>query len=305
MSDIDQQARTLIAAAADDIPPGIDLVSGFRARRATRRARVRVQVTLAAVVACVAAAASVITLTIAQAPSALAQVTSAVSRTTGQSYDFNATITRVPLQPGDAAPTRATVSGAFNPPQRLGEETLGPVGQVRFVGGFVYLPIGSVARSTAGPLYGKSWLRAPSALLATPMTANQQLRIPAGILSVSETSPQNLFTLFKTASMVDRQGSVSGPGWTGTRYTFSVRIAMGPAGSGVPTVTATGTLDVDQQGRVRHLAATYELPAIASAGPQRITVEMTFSDFGAPVSVSVPPASEVFTPANINGQAQG
>jgi hypothetical protein len=33
--------------------------------------------------------------------------------------------------------------------------------------------------------------------------------------------------------------------------------------------------------------------------PERVTVEMTFSDFGTPVPVSPPPSSEVFNPDNI------
>ena len=89
---------------------------------------------------------------------------------------------------------------------------------------------------------------------------------------------------------------MSGPGWTGTRYAFSVSIAFGPAGSGLPAVTATGTVDVDQQGRVRQLDAAYTLPPIASAPTERVTVEMTFGDFGAPVSVTAPPADDTFVP---------
>jgi hypothetical protein len=67
-------------------------------------------------------------------------------------------------------------------------------------------------------------------------------------------------------------------------------------------VTATGTVAVavDQQGRVRRLDTAYTLPAQAPAPAERVTVEMTFSDFGTPVSVSPPPASEVLIPANIS-----
>jgi hypothetical protein len=97
-----------------------------------------------------------------------------------------------------------------------------------------------------------------------PVTANRQLRLTAGLLSVAETGPQNLLAL-ESASQVNRQGSVSGPGWTGTRYAFSVTVAIGSAGSGQPTVRATVAIDVDQLGRVRRLAAAYTLPAIAPA----------------------------------------
>jgi hypothetical protein len=149
----------------------------------------------------------------------------------------------------------------------------------------------------------KSWVRAPSPRLWDPVTAGQGLRITAGISSVAETSPQNLFAMLKPASTVDRRGSAPGPGWTGTSYAFSVRITFGPAGSDLLAVTATGTVDVDQQGRVRSLDAAYTLPAQASAPAKRVTAEMTFSDFGTPVSVSAPPASEVLTPANIQIQS--
>jgi hypothetical protein len=67
-------------------------------------------------------------------------------------------------------------------------------------------------------------------------------------------------------------------------------------------VTAAGTVAVDQQGRVRRLIVAYTQPAQASAPPVRVTVEMAFSDFGTPVSVSPPPASEVYIPANIRIQ---
>jgi hypothetical protein len=290
MPDAEQQARALFAAATEDVPPGIDLLRGMQARRAARRFRLRV--TLSAAAAAVVAAAAAITLTLAQAPSALAQLTSAVSRTAGQSYHFSATTTSVTL-PGTGTPIRVrTVSGAFDPARRIGEETTSTGEQTRFIGSYVYLH-GHLTLPV-----GKSWQRAPSPTLWAPVTASRQLRLTAGLLSVAETSPQNLLALLNSASQVSRQGSVSGPGWTGTRYAFSVTVAIGPAGSGQPTVRAAGTVDVDQLGRVRHLDAAYTLPARAAAPPERATVEMTFSDFGAPVSVSAPPAGDVFAPGS-------
>jgi hypothetical protein len=146
-------------------------------------------------------------------------------------------------------------------------------------------------------------VRGPSPLLWEPVTAGQGLRVAAGISSVAEINPQNLFALFKSASTVARQGSASEDGWTGTSYAFTVSITLGPAGSGQPAVTAADTVGVVQQGRVRRLDVAYTLPAGASAPPERVTVEMTFSDFGTLVSVSPPPASEVFIPANIRIQS--
>jgi len=291
MPDAEQQVRALFAAASADVSPDIDLLRGMQARRVAHRFRLRV--TLSAAAAAVVAAAVVITTALAQAPSALAQLTSAVSRTAAQSYHFTATTTSVTLSgTGTPVTTRTDLSGAFDPVRRLGEETTSTGEQTRFIGSYVYLN-GHLTLPD-----GKSWLRAPSPTLWAPVTANRQLRLTAGLLSVAETSPQNLLALLESASQVNRQGSVSGPGWTGTRYAFSVTLAIGPAGSGQPTVHASGTIDVDQLGRVRRLDAAYTLPAMGSAPPEQATAEMTFSDFGAPVSVSAPPASDVLAPGS-------
>ena len=102
VNDNDQQVRTLLADAAGHVPPGIDLLHGFRARKAARRVRGRVA--LAAAAASVVAAATAVTLTIATAPSALAQLASAASRTAGLSYDISATVATVPLRADRAAP---------------------------------------------------------------------------------------------------------------------------------------------------------------------------------------------------------
>ena len=68
------------------------------------------------------------------------------------------------------------------------------------------------------------------------------------------------------------------------------------------TVAVAVAVAVDQQGRVRRLNVAYTQPAQGSLPPGRVTAERTFSDFGTPVSVSPPPASEVFIPANIRIQ---
>jgi hypothetical protein len=295
----EDEVRALLAAATADIPPGIDLLRGVQARRAARRMHLRVALPAAAAV--VLAAAVMITLTLVQAPpSALAQLTSAVSRTAAQSYYFSEMTTTVTL-PGNSAPTtvRTGFWGAFDPARRTGEETTSTGAHLRFIGSYLYLDSRPAAGQPRLPA-GVSWLEFPSSLLWAPVTDSRQLTLTAGMLSLAETSPQNLFTLLESASEVNSQGSASGPGWAGTRYGFSVTIALGPAGSGQRTVRATGTIDVDQQGQVRHLDAAFTVPAtsmgpaIAPAPPERGTVEMTFSDFGAPVSVSAPPASEVF-----------
>jgi hypothetical protein len=304
--DNDLQVRTLFTDAAGDVPPGIDLLHGFRARQAARRVRgrVRVRVALATAAGSLLAAATAVTLTIATAPSAVAQLTSAASRTAGLSYHISATVATKPLRAGSGVAQSGRVSGALNPEQRTGEETLsgfGGSGQIRFIGPYVYLyhQAGPGEPSLPG---GKSWVRAPSQPLWEPATAGPGLNLAAGLGSLAVTSPQNLFALLKTASTLDRQGSTSGNGWTGTSYAFTARTTFGPTRSSQPPVTVTGTVAVDQQGRVRRLTVAYTQPAQASLPPERVTVEATFSDFGTPVPVSPPPASEVFIPANIQMQ---
>lgn len=302
MPETEYQVRALLAAATADIPPGIALLSGVQARRSAHRIRSRITLSAAAAVA--AAAAVLITLTLVQAPpSALAQLTSAVSSTAGQSYYFSATATQVTLPSSGAAVTsRTQFSGAFDPTRRVGEQTTRTGGQTRFIGSYAYLNV-AAAGDPPGVPAGKSWVRLPSLPLWAPATASGQLRLTAGLLSVVETNPQDLFALLESVSQVNRQGSVSGPGWTGTRYAFSVTLALA-AGRRVLTGHATGSVDVDQQGRVRQLDAAYTVPAKASAPLRRGTVEMTFSDFGAPVSVSAPPPREVLIPGNASGGQQ-
>jgi hypothetical protein len=298
--DTDQQVRTLFTDAASDVPPGIDLLHGFRARKAARRVRGRVALATAA--ASLLAAATAVTLTIATAPSALAQLTSAASRTAGLSYHISATVAAKPLRAGSGVAQSGRVSGAFDPAQKTGEETFGREGQLRFIGRYVYLYHPTRPGGPALP-DGKSWLRAPSPQLWEPVTAGQGLMVADGISSVAETNPQNLLAIIKSASTVERQGSASGDGWTGTSYVFTGKINFDQAGNSPYAVTATGTVGVDQQGRVRRFDVAYTEPAQGSAPAERVTVEMTFSDFGTPVSVSPPPASEVFIPANIQIQS--
>jgi hypothetical protein len=152
------------------------------------------------------AAVTAVTLTITTAPSALAQLTSAVSRTAGRSYHISATVAVKPLQAGSGMAQSGRVSGAFDPAQRTGEETLGSSGsdgQIRFIGPYVYLYHPAHSGGPAIPS-GKSWVRAPSPQLWEPATADQDLNLPAGLGSLAVTSPQNLFALLKSVSTVDR-----------------------------------------------------------------------------------------------------
>jgi hypothetical protein len=166
VTDNDQQVRTLFTDAAGHVPPGIDLLHGFSARQAARRVRSRVA--LATVAASVVAAATAVTITITTAPSALAQLTSAASRTAGLSYHISATVTESP-QPDEPAPAQSgRVSGSFDPAQKIGEETIGNDGQIRFIGQYAYLYLPTCPVSGPAIPAGRSWVRLPSPQLWHP-----------------------------------------------------------------------------------------------------------------------------------------
>jgi len=290
MNDTEEAVRRLLAAATEDRPPGIDLLRGVRARNHRRRARTRVA--LSAGAAGIVAAAAGITLSAVQAPSALAQVTQAAARTAEQSYRVTSVSTVVAsVGPGPRSPL--TIRGEFDRAHRLGEESANDGSEVRYVGRYMYVPVTEAMRkayeaaSRRAVPAGKTWLRLP---------APEQINVPTIELIViggstnglGQVDPQNLLALLQNSSQVSEQGPVSGPGWTGTAYKFTASVTTrGPLHL---TLSSTGTVDVDKQGRVRQLDATQTF------GQNKRKVQVTFGDFGLAVSVSPPPASETYTP---------
>jgi hypothetical protein len=283
MNDTEDTVRRLFAAAAEDIPPGIDLLRGMRAR--SRKRVVRARAVLAAGLAGIVAVAAAITLSAIRAPSAQAQVTQAASRTAAQSYQVSSVLTTGARPP-------VTISGEFDPARDVGEETTSQGLQIRFVGNYVYVPLTGALRKAwdviqPAPLpAGKLWLRGPAPRLSGDASAALVL-LGSAIPGVGQFTPQDLLTLLESASQVRQAGSASGPGWTGTAYTFTATTTLG--GPSHLVVATSGTVDVDQQGRVRQLNATETL------GPTVLKVRTTFGDFGIPVSVSAPPASQTVT----------
>ena len=90
MNDTETRARRLLAAATEDMPPGIDLLDGFvAARRRDRARRTRGRAVLSAAIAVAAASVTAVTLTIGSAAPALATVTTALTRTLTQSYHLS------------------------------------------------------------------------------------------------------------------------------------------------------------------------------------------------------------------------
>ena len=141
---------------------------------------------------------------------------------------------------------------------------------IREVGGYPY--------SATTPIpHGKHGTRIPS-------------RMPprsAPIEGFTTATPQQMLAEIKKAAKVTVAGPVSGPGWTGTRYAFSKTT---PAAK---EQTLRGTVDVDKQGRARALVLTIGLTErYQVTGETRF---LTFSDFGAPVTVIPPPADQTFS----------
>lgn len=243
-----------------------------------RRWHLRKQLLAAAVTAAAAAGvtAALLTASAGRPPTASAVVTSALARTAAGSYSFtlDATFNYMGHE------TRSdVVSGAYDPKHRLGTELLTagtPHGaparvQVRFTSGYVY------TQTPPGSGLGKPWNKAP--VLSAGSMPQYDIYWFATDHPVS---PAELSVVLRSARMREA-GSASGPGWTGTRYAFAARF---PAAY----ESVSGTVDIDNQGRVRRVAT-----ATTQGTHGRVTTDrdLTLGNFGAPVPVTLPPASQV------------
>jgi hypothetical protein len=311
MNDTEEEVRRLFAAAAEDVPPGIDLLRGLRGRRAAHRIRTRAL--LSAGTAGALAAAGAITLSIGRAPSALAQVTGAAGRTAAQSYRITATTAPAGLPEPIAGAKKSEVTGEFDPARGVGEEATGDGLRAVYVGGYAYLRmpkafvyVYSRTHKTGIPS-GKTWVRFPAPSGQAPLLPDLPMIASAVPSSLGQLSPQTLLATLQSASQVRQVGSTSGPGWTGVRYTFTASKSFtGPAHL---VISIQGTVDVDQQGRVRRLGAVvstrFSAPVPPNARNTATRIDMTIGDFGLPVSVSPPPVSETFIPRSAASGPKG
>ncbi len=292
MNDTEEAVRRLLAVAAEDVPPGIDLLHAVQVR--SRKHVVRVRALMAAGAAGIVAAATAITLSAGPAPSAFAQVTHAASRTAAVSYRVRATEKIVQIG-GLRSKPWTSAYGEFDPVNGVGEQTDNLGAQIRYVGGSMYVFLTDDLRAaynrTGPPVPAwASWEQLvdiplqPGAGAATAGLA--MLGVFPGFLG--QVDPQDLLALLQSATQVHEAGPASGPGWTGSTYTFTIATTLnGPLHT---AVSLSGTVDVDQQGRVRQLDGLESFMGTV----QKIAI--TFGDFGLPVSVSPPPASETWIP---------
>jgi hypothetical protein len=103
--------------------------------------------------------------------------------------------------------------------------------------------------------------------------------------------------MLKSAASVQAGGPASGPGWTGTKYVYTERLKDAVTGE-----TVSGTVYVDNQGRVRRMVTNDTYPSGFTDGKATATAtdtfDVTFGDFGVRVSVTAPPASQVYDLGN-------
>lgn len=207
-------------------------------------------------------------------PSALSVVTGALAGTSAQSYGFSLDNT-VEFRGRDM--NTAVVSGTVDPVRASGAELLTATGfessttkaQIRFIGRYVY------TMTSPGSGLGKPWNKAP---VPTQETGGAQGSDVYRYVSDQMVSPAELSGVLRYARIVRTAGPASSAGWAGTKYTFT-----GPLSGG----SISGTVCVDQQGRVRQIDTT------AIQGRLAIRTDLALGDCGAQPEVTPPPADQV------------
>jgi hypothetical protein len=326
------EARRLLAAAFETAPvrPGLaaglaaspgprqtaspagDVVGLVRGRAArARRRRVLVPAGALALAAAVAGGitAGVLTDRGQEAPTALQAITAALVKTSSQSFTFTDTAAgRNGSRPLSAGPTE---TGAFDPVTRTGWVMDYPAGggyqRTLWVGGFRYVYLSPQLASPSEYPDGKPWTKYTQ---PPPLSANS----PGLIISITSSffnpnemdGPTYLLALLRSATAVREDGPASGPGWTGTGYDFTTKVTVA---SGARE-SIDGTVSVDASGRIRRLHLVIQshdpgskaavtpnglkVPAVPPSTGEAIST-LTFGGFGTPVSVTPPPASEVYS----------
>jgi len=261
------------------------------------RHRLRGRAALAAGSAVAAGAALALTATGAQSALAATGRAAKPAAHASQSYRLSMITTETfTPQSGGGHLVDMVMRAAFDPARHAGTETLPvnpelpAVSAIRYIGGYAYLyfPV-----PQPGPLGtdGLHWLKAQADAPYGNFVDNLPIDAVMGLVT-----PRQLLAELRSLTTLHYAGRARGPGWTGTRYTFT---AQDTDLDSVPPATIHGSVTVDRQGRVRRLL----LPAVAPAayasgsGIKTLTINLTFSDFGVRVPVSAPSASQVYAPA--------
>jgi hypothetical protein len=267
--------RALLVEATGDGPPETDVLDKVRHRVRRQRVRRRVLVpslatlTTASVIAAAALVGSVVTDT--GTPSAQARVAAAAGRTATEGYRVRteSVLTRSP-----SSSITQTTEGAFNPAQRTGRLLIQGRGlEVRFVGDMVYTELPAEDPS------GKRWVAAK----VIPIRAMPAL---VQLTKLAWQDPRQALARLRSVATVHEQGRISGDGWSGRRYSFELT-------DDKRRQPVTGTVDIDQAGRVRRLEVTSQLRTDTGRMAGTVRTVLEFRDYGAHETVSAPPAGEV------------
>lgn len=276
--ELENELRSVFSRAAADIKDpekaGQRLLQrNYRPGRGHRQ--LTAAITAAAGVAVAGASVTAVTL-IGSAPPALATVASALTRTLAQSYHLTGQVSSYTIWNNGRIryPGRFTCVSEADPVRHLAASTCSDGLRERDVGGYRYI-------YDAHPDYqpDRHWTAAPN--------GNPDPGMTSAYYDFTSATPQQMLAQIKKVDRVTVIGPVSGPGWSGTRYAFS-------ATQGADT-KISGTVTVDQQGRARALTLTTR----TTSSSDIVTVDtqaLTFSDFGAPVTVTRPPADQIYNP---------
>jgi hypothetical protein len=207
-------------------------------------------------------------------PTAASAVTSALTKTSAESYGYSVETT---VRWNGRDINYDVVSGVVAPRHELGTESLTTSSgkaeaQIRYVGDYVYTRVSSGVKL---PAKGKSWDKAPAPAPAAIVNPNG----PYGFASDQPVSPAALSQVLRSASTVRAVGRASGPGWAGTAYRFASILPGGRQ-------SVTGTIDIDREGQVRRLVTVTTDHKISTVR------NLTFSEFGTPVRTAPPLAAQ-------------
>jgi hypothetical protein len=290
-----REARCLLGTALETVPAdpataGDGLLRAVRCRYARRRRSRAFLSAGAAAAAAGTAAAVLLSVTVAAAPPALAAVSGALSRAAAGSFRMNLFVTEHDTVPGLGPiqpPLRMT--GELDLKRNLGEETLSYGWRTLIVGGWTYTQL-PPAQAKIDGTGGKLWTEELLGDDTAPPYRSAGAQLAWDFNSDRPFNPQALLALLRSGARVLDEGPVSGPGWTGTRYAFTVSHPEGTRGL-VDSITCT--VDVDGHGHIRGFAQETVFATSKPAGEMIYTADFTFSDFGIRFSVTPPPASQI------------
>jgi hypothetical protein len=294
-ADETREARHLLAAAFETVPDDPMAVDGLlravRTRHTRRRRSRALMLAGGAAAAAGTAAVALLSVDVATAPPALAAVTGALSRAEAESFHMDLTVTASPALSDE--PTPLHITGELDLKRNTGQETVSNGWQTRIVDGNAWTKI-LPSQTKQYQTGGKLWTTISKSVVEDELpykTAGGELAWDFN--SSRPFNPQAILAALNSyADVLKGEGPASGPGWTGTRYAFTI---SHPQGTGNLVDSITCTIDVDGQGQIRHLVQTTVFATggdSSTAGKQIYKGDFTFSDFGVRFSVTPPPANE-------------